>query len=137
MDIFISYNTFYILIYTKWYFIVANLFLEKMYIIGHIIFWQMPPTIPSYHNQTIIYYTMSFLLWAIQHFTMQPQKQMNSTWCDDKCFLKFMLEIWDAIGYQYNIVAEEPLRTIFENSQVNDSLILNVLISRIIGYLST
>ena len=61
---------------------------------------------------------------------MQPQKQMNSTWCDDKCFLKFMLEIWDAIGYQYNIIAGEPLRTIYEDLQVNDFLTLNFLLSR-------
>ena len=62
----------------------------------------------------------------------ETRKQMNWTWCDDKCFLKFMLEIWDAIGYQYNIIAGEPLRTIYEDLQVNDFLTLNFLLSRII-----
>ena len=35
-----------------------------------------------------------------------------------------MLEIWDAIGYQYKTIAGEPLRTIYEDLQVNDSLTL-------------
>ena len=64
----------------------------------------------TYHHHITIklLYIMRCHFYCVPFTTSyETRKQMNWTWCDDKCFLKFMLAIWDAIGYQYKVNVEE------------------------------